>query len=112
MALQNLGEPTLRPNDYVTLTYLQNNYPSTSARVVSYGNYTIALPSSPVDHAMFVVEVVAGSTAILVTIPGTVLLTAGVFSSYTLQPHKTGFFGFRYSAAASSWFALSAALQN
>jgi len=112
MSLQNFGEPPSRPNDYVDLQYLQTNYPSTSARVTTYGPYTVALPSGPADQAMFLVEVVAPTVAVSVTFPAGVLLTAGMVSFYTVGPGKTGFFGFRYSSSAQAWFALSAAIQS
>lgn len=112
MALQNFGEPPSRPNDYVDLQYVQAQYPSSSSRVTTYGPYTIALPSNPLDHAMYLVEVVAPTVAVSVTFPAGVLLTAGMVSFYTVPQGKTGFFGFRYSSSAQAWFALSAAVQS
>lgn len=82
-------------------------FPSYSATVSSSDNLTVALPGSPVDHTMYLVEVNAQAT-LTVTIPSEVNLTQGVAPTTLLYSGKTGFFGFRYSATAGKWFLLSA----
>lgn len=85
-------------------------FPSYSATVSASHDLIIPLPTSPVDHMMYLVEIDATSD-LTVTIPTDVLLTVGTAPSTHLYAGKTGFFGFRYSSTAGKWFLLSASSQ-
>lgn len=111
MTREDYGTTPSTPYEVVTLSALYANLPSYSQTVVTSENYTIVLPSSPVDHTMYLLEVDA-TAAITVTIPDTVLATIGVpVGSTAVFSGKTAFFGFRYSASRDSWFLLSSTSQ-
>ena len=73
-------------------------------------DYTIALPEDPVDRQMVIVEVRA-QAPLTVRIPDGAVLTMFTRDAYALRGDTTGFFGFRYSASASTWFLMSATMQ-
>lgn len=86
------------------------NYPSFSAVVTSDIDVVLTLPSDPVDHTMLLVEVIATGD-IDVFCPEGTALTIGPQFQTSLPSGKTGFFGFRYSAASEVWFLLSSTAQ-
>lgn len=110
MARQNLGTAPSRPNDYVDVTWVQQNYPSLRSYTSSGVNLAIELPEDPVDGTMFISEINARAD-IIVSLPDGVLLTTGTIPTFPLFFGKTGFFGFRYSAHADAWFLLSTTAQ-
>lgn len=111
MTRKDFGTPPTTPYEVVTLGVLNQTLPSYSLTVETAENYTIVLPSDPVDHTMFIVEVDA-QARILVTVPDTVVLTEGLAYITLLPSGASGFFGFRYSATVDKWFLLSATNQN
>jgi hypothetical protein len=94
----------------VDIEWVEEFFPSLSSYTTSSINLTIALPSIPVDHMMFIAEVEARAP-IVVSIPSGVLLTTGTQPATPLATGKTGFWGFRYSANAGAWFLLSSTAQ-
>jgi hypothetical protein len=107
---QDLGAAPSGPYDVTTVSWVTDTYPSTGLSVSTGENYTAVLPSHPIDHSMFLLEVVATAN-IVVSVPDTVLLTEGVAPYQTVFTGKSAFFGFRYSATQDSWFLLSNTLQ-
>ena len=73
-------------------------------------DYTIELPDDPTDHQMAIYEIRASAPA-TVLIPSEATLTTNTRTAYVLRAETTGFFGFRYSASASTWFLMSATMQ-
>jgi hypothetical protein len=72
-------------------------------------NYTLRLPSSPVDGELVMVEVRPLATGpIVVTIPEQVRLTSGTGRSYELLPEKSFILGLRWSDRATAWHLLAA----
>lgn len=110
MARQDLGSAPSRPTDLTTVLWVTETYPSTSATISSTNSFTITLPSEPIDHSMYLVEVHA-QAEIVVSVPNTVLLTTGTQPTVPLFAGKVGFFGFRFSSIAGSWYLLSATAQ-
>jgi len=107
---QDLGALPSGPKDVTTVEWVYQTYPSYSLTVTPSSNYVVALPDDPVDHTMFLLEVDA-QAELEVSLPEGVLLTTGNGPVTTIFDGKTGFFGFRYSATADSWFLLSATSQ-
>lgn len=110
MTRQDFGAPPSRPKDVTTVDWVMETFPSYSATITATSSLTIQLPPSPTDHTMYLVEINAQAD-LTVSIPSHVLFTAGTSPSTLLYSGKTGFFGFRYSATAGSWFLLSASSQ-
>jgi hypothetical protein len=107
MTREDYGTTPTTPYEVVTLSALYANHPSYSQTIVADASFTInTLPSSPIDHTMYLLEVHATAT-ITVTAPGGILLTVGIPSSLVVFSGTSAFFGFRYSATAGSWFLLS-----
>jgi len=112
VALQNLGVVPVRPADVADVSWVQSAYPSFSSYAALTANYTFSLPSNPTDRYMQFCEVYnAGTVPITITVPDSILITLGLFSSAVLPVGKTAFYGFRYSSHAGSWFLLSSTQQ-
>ncbi len=110
MTRQDLGAEPSGPYDVTTVSWVYKTYPAYSATVSVSSNYVIELPTDPVDHTMYILEVDAQAEA-EVSLPEGVLLTTGNAPVTTIFGGKTGFFGFRYSSTAGSWFLLSTTSQ-
>lgn len=110
MATQQLGPRPTRPNDVVDIAWVTSAYPSFSAYVTTASDFTVEFPDEPVEHTMLLVEVYAASQ-IQVSVPAGTALTLGTQPHTVIQATKTGFFGFRYSAHAGTWFLLSSTTQ-
>ncbi len=110
MTRQDLGLTPDEPASVVTLGFLRAIYPSYSTFLSVGANYTVVLPPDPVNYQMELFEVYA-TADVSVTFPNDVLLTGLGQNSYEILTGLTGFFGFRYSMAAGTWFLLSATVQ-
>lgn len=111
MTRKDLGPTPVGVRDQITLGWARSTYPSYSTYIAASGDLTIELPDTPVDHQMEVFEVTAGENRTLVFSPDGVIACLGAHPAITLEPGKTAFLGYRYSANSEAWFLLSTAIQ-
>lgn len=111
MTRKDLGPTPVGVHDQLTLGWARTTYPSFSNFFAANADHHITLPGNPVEHQMELFEIRAGTNRVLVFMPDNVKMTFGTHPAVTLEAHKTGFFGFRYSSHAGAWFLLSTSLE-
>ena len=110
MSRQQLGRNPVGLDDTATVGFIEAIWPGHSHYVSTTSDFTLALPTHPVDHQMELFEVYCAA-AVTLSCPSETLLMAGLPHDVFVGQGKTAFFGFRYSAHSSAWFLLSFASQ-
>lgn len=111
MTRKDLGPTPVGVKDQLTLGWARTVYPSFSSYIETPSDFTIILPEDPVEHQMEIFEIKAVNNRALIFMPADVVFCLGTHPAVTLEAGKTGFFGFRYSSHAESWFLLSTSFQ-
>lgn len=105
MTRKDFGTNPTDPAEVITLGFLNASLAGNLITLTPSADLTLPVPSSPVNGELVLIEVWP-TADITLTIPGTINLTVGMQSTYSLLTHKSCFLGLRYSTV-SGWSLLA-----